>query len=129
MNRRNAIAAISFATIASSQTKKSTTHEDFFGVWKLVSSEVKGITSGEVRYPYGPNPVGSITYDQTGRMSAQIMNPGRRAVGGSPGAGSAAAVRVMSSDDMREILTGFIAYFGTFDIEESTRTVVHHVEG
>jgi hypothetical protein len=128
MNRRNALAAISLASLAAAQTKKSTIREEFLGAWKLVGFESKNKTTGEVRYPYGTNPVGRITYDQTGRMSAQLMNPGRRKVGGPPARGSAAVIRDMSADDMREILTGFIAYFGTFDVEGSNKTVIHHVE-
>jgi hypothetical protein len=30
---------------------------------------------------------------------------------------------------MREILSSFSAYFGTFEVDESTRTVIHHVQG
>jgi hypothetical protein len=33
-----------------------------------------------------------------------------------------------SCDDIREMVTGFAAYFGTFDIDESSRTVIHHVQ-
>jgi hypothetical protein len=61
-------------------------------------------------------------------MSAQLMNPGRRKVGGSPTRGTFAAIREASPDDIRDILTGFASYFGTFDIDESTRTVIHHVQ-
>jgi hypothetical protein len=61
-------------------------------------------------------------------MSAQLMNPRRLTVGGSPTLGSAASIRAASADDMRAILSGFIAYFGTFDIDEPARTVIHHVQ-
>ncbi len=77
----------------------------FAGVWKLVSFETRG-RDGSVTHPFGENPVGRITYDKAGRMSAQLMRPGRR------------------SDDR----TGFFAYFGTYRIDEASRTVVHHVE-
>ena len=29
---------------------------------------------------------------------------------------------------MRDILTGFASYFGTFDIDEPSQTVIHHVQ-
>jgi hypothetical protein len=61
-------------------------------------------------------------------MSAQLMNPGRRPVRGSPTRGSAAFIREASQDDLRDILTGFASYFGTFDVDESSRTVIHHVQ-
>jgi Lipocalin-like domain len=98
--------------------------EQFLGVWKLVSCEYKSKT-GEVTHPYGTNPVGRITYDAAGRMSALLMNPGRRVIGGptsrlSPG--------LLSQEELREILTGFNAYCGTFDVNEASHTVVHHVQ-
>ena len=128
MTRRTAVAALSAASLAEAQTKKAAMINRFVGVWRLVSYESKDKVSGEVLHPYGANPVGRIAYDAAGRMSAQLMRPGRRAIGGSSTRGSASAVRDASPDDMREILSGFTAYFGTFDIDESSRTVIHHVE-
>lgn len=128
MNRRKVVAVLSLASLAAAQTKKSATRNKFVGVWKLISVESKDKVTGEVRYPYGANPVGRITYDTAGRMSAQLMNPGRRAVGGSPTRSTAAAIREASPEDMRDILTGFASYFGTFDIDEFSRIVIHHVQ-
>ena len=31
-----------------------------------------------------------------------------------------------SYEELREAVNGFIAYFGTFDVDESTQTVIHH---
>ena len=33
-----------------------------------------------------------------------------------------------SAEEIREAVNGFIAYFGTFDVDESAKTVIHHVE-
>ncbi len=128
MNRRKAVAALSLASLASAQTKKSAIRNKFVGVWKLVSCESKDQITGEVRYPYGAKPIGRITYDAAGRMSAQLMDSERRVIGGSSSRGSAAAIREASPEDMRDILAGFTAYFGTFDIDASSRTVIHHVQ-
>ena len=113
MNRRKAVAVLSFTPLISAQAKDSSVRKKFIGVWKLVSCESKNKTSGEVRYPFGRNPVGRITYDQAGRMSALLMNPGRLADA--------------SCDEIREMVTGFTAYLRTFEIDESARTVIHHV--
>lgn len=56
-----------------------------------------------VRQPYS---VGRISYDQVGRMSAQLMPDG--------GNGGEA---------------GFISYFGTYTIDAERGAVIHHVEG
>ena len=58
-------------------------------------------------------------------MSAQLMRPGRRstiASGVSLIAGNA------NCEEIREAVNGFIAYFGTFDVDESAQTVIHHVQ-
>ena len=56
------------------------------------------------------------------------MNPGRRPVGGMADRGAAAAIATLSADDIREMLTGFNAYFGTFDVDEPAQTVIHHLQ-
>jgi len=33
-----------------------------------------------------------------------------------------------SQEEIREALGGFIAYFGTFDVDEAAKTVIHHVQ-
>jgi hypothetical protein len=124
MNRRSAVSVLSVASLAFAQRARG----PFIGVWRLVSSESKDKTTGEVRYTYGRKPVGRLTYDAEGRVSAQLMDPGRRRIGGSPSGSSAAALRGASPDDMREILAGFTAYFGTYDIDESSQTLIHHVQ-
>lgn len=59
-----------------------------------------------------------------GRMSAPLMRPGRsgaayRGPELSPGAGS---------EELRDVLSGYIAYYGTYTVDEASHTVVHHVE-
>jgi hypothetical protein len=56
------------------------------------------------------------------------MNPGRRVVGGAANRGAAAAIASSSADDLRDMLTGFNAYFGTFDVDQSAGTVIHHLQ-
>ena len=129
MTRRKAVAAISLTSVAAAQTSKSAIRDKFVGVWKLVSYQSTDKASGKVSYPYGARPVGRITYDAAGRMSAQLMNPERKRTGGPPTRSRAASLRDLSADDMREMLTGYNAYFGTFEVDEAARTVIHHVEG
>ena len=98
--------------------------DQLLGVWKLVSYLRKS-ANGRVDAPYGDQPVGRLTYDSAGRMSAQLMRPGRKSrqpVGVSFITGTA------SEAELREATGGFIAYFGTFDVDEASTTVIHHVE-
>jgi len=128
MNRRAVISAFSFAPLAYAGTSADAERKKFIGVWKLMSGVSKDQVTGEVRYPWGKNPVGRLSYEESGRMFAQLMNPGRRSVGGMSNRGAAAAIADASADDMREMLTGFNAYFGTFDVDAPSRTVIHHLQ-
>jgi len=96
----------------------------FIGVWKLISC-VRKSKDGVVDYPYGEKPVGRITYDKAGRMSAQLMRPGRRST---VAPGQSFLTGNASVTEIREAVDGFIAYFGTFDVDESAKTVIHHVQ-
>jgi hypothetical protein len=128
MKRRAALSALSLAPFGHLGADTATARKRFIGVWKLVSGEARDEVSGDVHYPWGTNPVGRLVYDDAGRVFAQLMNPRRRSVGGAANRGAAAAIATASADDMREMLTGFNAYFGTFDVDEPARTVVHHLE-
>jgi hypothetical protein len=128
MNRRAVISAISLAPFSRASASTAAERNKFIGVWKLVSGESRNEVTGEVRYPWGRQPVGRLSYDEAGRVFAQLMNPGRRSVGGAANRGAAAAIATASTDDMREMLTGFNAYFGTFDVDEPSRTMIHHLQ-
>ncbi len=128
MNRRAVLSALSLASFAPAGATPANARKKFVGVWKLVSGESRDGVTGEVRYPWGTKPVGRLVYDDAGRVFAQLMNPGRRSVGGLANRGGAAAIATASADDMREMLTGFNSYFGTFDVDEPARTVIHHLE-
>lgn len=56
------------------------------------------------------------------------MNPARRPVGGSPTRPTTVATREASPEDLREILAGFVGYYGTFEIDEPAHTVIHRVQ-
>jgi len=122
MNRRCAIGLIGGLT--ANAYARSSVRNHFIGVWKLISCERK-FPDGRVEHPYGEKPVGRITYDKAGRMSAQLMDPGRRSSGPS---GVNLIAANASQEEIREALGGFIAYFGTFDVDEAAKTVIHHVQ-
>ena len=120
MNRRQLIGSIGVAMAAQAAPAA---RNRFIGVWRLISCERRS-KDGRVDYPYGEKPVGRITYDKAGRMSAQLMRPGRRSTvvpGVSLLSGNA------SDEEIREAVGGFLAYFGTFDVDEAAQTVIHHV--
>ena len=128
MNRRTAVSALSLAPFALGATTSAAERKKFIGVWKLVSGVARHEVTGAIRYPWGKTPVGRLSYDEAGRVFAQLMNPDRRSVGGAANRGAASAIGAASAEDMREMLTGFNAYFGTYDIDEPSKTVTHHLQ-
>jgi hypothetical protein len=92
------------------------------GTWRV--EEIRDTdAAGKVTYPYGENPKGYIVYDPTGHMHVQVMR-------------MPATPPFASGDDaegtdaeIRAAYRGYVAYFGTYRVDERTGTVVHRVEG
>ncbi len=82
------------------------------GTWSLVSC-VRTNPEGHTSFPWGENPVGQIIYLGNGRVSAQIMRPGRRSsVPPSVDYGSSQA----TDQEIREA------------VDEAAMKVSHHIE-
>src|SRR5437660_1419362 len=101
MNRRTLISALSLVPFVRAATGTSVERKKFIGMWKLVGGEAKDQVTGEVSYPWGKNPFGRLLYDKAGRVFVQLMNPGRKSVGGAANRGAAVAIGSSSADDMR----------------------------
>lgn len=127
MMRRRAIVSAAAATLSVSAAADP--RQQFFGVWRLTRYELKTKATGKIVHPYTEKPEGRITYDQAGRMSAQLMRPGRKPLAGNvPQAGAALIFEKATTEELREVCGGFIAYYGTFDVLAAERTVVHHIQ-
>ncbi len=95
--------------------------KQFVGTWKLVSCEARS-PSGKVAYPYGREPFGVLMYDSGGNMSVLIMRRDRPRF--------ASADRFKGTpEEIRAAFEGFVAYCGTYEVNEDEGTVTHHVEG
>ena len=65
-----------------------------------------------------PNPKGMIYYGSHGEMAVQIAPDIERKRAGP----------VMTPEEAKRALTDYIAYFGTYSIDEQAGTVTHHLE-
>ena len=92
----------------------------FVGAWKLISFEQR-TTAGEVTHPMGEHPVGRLTYDAQGLMTAQLMLPARPKFEAPSKNGGSAEQKIAA-------FNGYVAYYGTYTVDEARRTVIHHVE-
>jgi hypothetical protein len=84
---------------------------------------VRTLRDGPTQYPFGRNPVGRIEYDKAGRVFALLMRPERRTTV-PPGM----ELDQAPEGELRNMVTGFVVYFGTFTVDEANNTVIHHVE-
>jgi hypothetical protein len=92
------------------------------GVWELVSFD-QNESDGNISHPYGEMPVGRLTFDSANRMSVFVMKPGRVA-----SVNSTAQIATASTEDLRQIADGFMAYYGDFHLDETTKTLITKVE-
>ncbi len=93
----------------------------FVGHWRLISFEQRSVT-GELIQPFGNDPIGRISYDSGGKMAVQLMRRDRQKFADNdPQKGTDAEVR--------SAFAGYVAYYGSYTVDEKMGTVTHHVEG
>jgi hypothetical protein len=90
----------------------------FVGVWRLISAETwdgEGRPIPMLRYEEG-----ILYYTHAGRMSGQLYRRDRPKFAGKDWFSG-------SDQEIRSAYIGYVAYFGTFDVDETEKTIVHHV--
>ena len=105
-NRRGAAALAAVLLVASVTRAQTPAHDTsrFFGTWRLVSDTTTGI----------------MIYDSLGNMAAQVMpNRLRRKY----------AAAEPTPEEAKDAITGYLAYFGTYSVDERARIVTHHRKG
>ena len=105
---------------AKAAPKAKTTIQRFIGTWKLVTSEFR-TSDGKVTYPLGEKAVGILVYDSGGRMAAQLMRPDRPKF-------ASGDMRGGTPEEIKTAAEGYVAYFGTYEVDDKKGTVVHHVD-
>jgi hypothetical protein len=95
--------------------------KEFIGAWRLVSVEDRK-PDGSLTSPYGEHPVGLLLYDETGRMSVQIMRGDRHHL-------SSNDWDEIPAEEIKLAIEGFTAFFGTYEINEADAIIIHRVEG
>jgi hypothetical protein len=111
------VVAMTFANFAHAQSNKNINRSDdsggakekLIGAWHLVHIDAPGPDGKSVPVP---QPKGVLIYTRDGHMSAQLMYP--------------ASANSLSNE---YVLNGYEASFGSYDVDETTRTVTHHVQG
>ena len=98
---------------------------DLLGAWRLLSVEMLR-PDGEVSYEWlGKRPAGTVIYDASGVMSAQIMRDPRPAF--APGHYCCLPGRTATVEELADGFQGYYAYFGTYELDEVRGIVVHNI--
>lgn len=90
------------------------------GTWRLVSATQR-LNDGIVRPDpqTGPKGAGYLVYTDTGKVCVVVGNPERSRWG---------TVAAPTDAELRNAFDGLVAYTGTFDVNETERYVIHHIE-
>jgi hypothetical protein len=110
------------AEARTSQASRGSAAARLIGTWRLVKF-VNTDPSGKVSHPYGTAPLGYFVYGPTGHLSIQIMRtPATRPfASGDDDKGTDA--------EIRSAFDGYVAYFGTYRVDEANGVLTHVVEG
>jgi hypothetical protein len=100
-----------------------TLRDQIQGTWRLVLYERRNTESEAWTKRFGDGPKGYIMYDRTGHMMVEFekMPPPPNFASGDDW--------TPTPDEARAALLGYIAYFGTYTVDEAAHAVTHHVEG
>ena len=104
------IAALTALAQAQSANSQTTDRESLIGAWHLAHIDSPG-TGWQVRRR-SPQPQGMLIYTRDGHMSVQLMYP--------------KPANALSNEYVQD---GYEASFGSYDINEATHTLTHHVQG
>ena len=94
--------------------------EQLVGTWTLVSCDE---ILGNAKSPYCVNPSGILMLDAGGRYALLIAAHGRPA-----GVRSASAAQA-PAEVIRAVTQGLLANFGTWSVNEASKTITRHVDG
>jgi hypothetical protein len=102
------------------------TRQELIGAWRLLSIQIMGPGGPTIDPFYNADPTGMLVYDPSGWMSVQIVGQHRPEM-------EAAASRPTHDtprDAQRKaaVLDTYYAYFGTWEYDEATATVTHHIK-
>lgn len=127
MNRNGIFAAATVAALAlgllpgSTVAQQKSLKDDIVGSWTLATWSQTRADGTKVER-FGSNPQGMNTYDASGHFSLIIMRPDL------PKLASNDPLKP-SAEEAEAIAKGSIAYFGTYTVDEASKTVSLKIDG
>ena len=133
--RRSGVAILALSLLALRSYGQSTPEAPpIVGTW-LLESIVDTLEDGSRSYWMGPEPMGAIIYSASGHMSVQFVRDPRprRPDARDPGTDAARLAGAdpfvsLGTEELRELLRGYYAYFGRYEVAPAGDAVTHVVE-
>jgi hypothetical protein len=116
MHRRQALALTGFIA-ATRLGAAPSAREQLVGLWQLVGQF--NISKEGQQIPVAERQRGRISWDRSGHVWVLLYNDGRKAP---------ASPLMPTLDEYREMNSGLMTYYGTYDIDEAKQTVTHHLQ-
>lgn len=111
------------ATSASSYPQGGALTKQLIGTWRVVSLDSRKDGHSAWKPDYGIHPTGYIQYDPNGRMSVQFCaDPPTKKFASDDD-------DTPTPDEAKAAYLKYVAYFGTYTVDEKKHIVTHHVEG
>ena len=88
--------------------------------WRLLDCYGKW-TDGRITYPYGEHAEGQLMYNDHGSFSGQIAGSGRPVF-------ESGNLLKGTAEEIKKAFEGYIAYYGTYEVDENNSQITHHVE-
>ena len=103
------VVAIAGLVHAQSAKEQIGDREKLIGAWHLAHIDVPGPDGRPMPMP---QPIGMLIYTRDGHMSVQLMYP-----------------KSANAQSNEYVQDGYEASFGSYDVDEATHTLTHHVQG
>jgi hypothetical protein len=121
------IAFVSLSNSTYGTLNRTDGRDQFVGTWELELIEIQKPNGDWGHWNdsrFGPDPIGIIIYDSAGNMAVQIMSRNRPSID---------SLDITSGkvtlEEMRSVIIGYTAYFGTYEVNEREGFVIHLRKG
>jgi predicted ester cyclase len=117
--------------VQAQQQQQQVSPAGIVGTWRLVKFE--DVEDGKVIRRFGEKPNGLFAYTVDGHVIIQIANPANPnciapSKKSGPGKKDDLALPVCRPDQMRTLIDGTVAYWGTYSVDAAAGEVIHHVK-
>jgi hypothetical protein len=114
-------AAIALSTLCLPHAAHAQIGKEIVGAWTLVSNSSVA-ADGKRTDTFGPNPIGTLIFDGTGRFAVVVMRPDLPKFAGK-------SFRDGTADEYKTVGQGMLVTFGKYAVSEADKTITTDIEG